>query len=371
MWGDVVSRFDKRFRTTKIFYCLSILSVPLVSAPLLLPLILAQSSPSLPPSVNLSRASSFKQSNEDLSAASQRHQQPVSQKPVATSSSSSIAKTHTSKSASQTPKSSVKPQKQAVAAKTRKPQSKAKLHYTAPALEIRVAIALDVPSLVIGSSTSAQINDTNGKLLRELPAAQSFQAQPNGSALVLKDWQLPPVVWIQPKKGGYVYVGDNWYRGRVLLVSQGSSLIAVNYVDLEKYLYSVVGSEMHPNAPLESLKAQAIAARSYAVVHLLRPANAWYNLGANERWQAYKGLGREYNTTHKAVDETAGQILSYQGEIFESLYAASDEIVIKAHGGVGMSQTGAYKLATQGYDYRQILGAYYAGTELTKLKLKP
>lgn len=81
-------------------------------------------------------------------------------------------------------------------------------------------------------------------------------------------------------------------------------------------------------------------------------------------------MHREYNTTHQAVNETAGQILSYQGGIVESLYAASDEIVVKAHGGVGMSQTGAYKLAAQGYDYRQILGAYYPDTELAKLELK-
>ena len=95
---------------------------------------------------------------------------------------------------------------------------------------------------------------------------------------------------------------------------------------------------MHPNAPLEALKAQAIAARSYALVHRVRPASAWYNLGANERWQVYKGLHREYNTTHQAVNQTAGQILSYQGGIVESLYAASDEIVVKAHGGVGMRE---------------------------------
>ncbi len=367
-----MSIFDKRFRLTKIFYCLGILSIPLFSAPLLLPLIWAQSlpssPPSVPPSVNLSTPPSSKQSNKDATAASQRHQQLVSQNPVTTN--SSIAKTHNSNSRSQTPKPSVKPQKQAVAAKPRTPKSTAKPHYTAPAVEIRVAIAKDIPSVAIGASTEAQINDANGKFIQKLPPAQSFLAQPNGSALVLKDWQLPPVVWIQPKKGGYVYVGDRWYRGRILLVSQGSSLLAVNYVDLEQYLYSVVGSEMHPNAPLEALKAQAIAARSYALVHRVRPASAWYNLGANERWQVYKGLHREYNTTHQAVNETAGQILSYQGGLVESLYAASGEIVVKAHGGVGMSQTGAYKLAEQGYDYRQILGAYYPDTELAKLELK-
>ena len=75
--------------------------------------------------------------------------------------------------------------------------------------------------------------------------------------------------------------------------------------------------------------------------------------------QAYKGIATEYNTTHQAVSETAGQILSYKGGVVESLYGATQAIVDNAHKGVGMSQTGAYAYATQEYDYQQILGIYY------------
>lgn len=365
-----MSIFDKPHRLTKVFHRLGIWSIPLLATPLLLPLVLLQS---LLPSSEEATSSidpAAKQFSTSPSATLQSYQQLVNQRLVAAN--SSIAKTHAPKSQSQTPqKPLVKAQKKhAAAAKKRTPKSAAKPHYTAPALEIRVAIADGATNLAIGSSTSANILDANGKVLKQLPASQSLQAQPSDSALLLGDQQLPPVVWIQPKKNGYVYVGDHWYRGRVLLVSQSTTLLAVNYVDLEHYLYSVVGSEMSAGAPLEALKAQAIAARSYALVHLFRPASDWYNLGANERWQAYKGLDGEYNTTHQAVKETGGQILSYQGEIFESLYAASEAIVDKAHSGVGMSQTGAYKLATQGYNYQQILGVYYPGKELRRLELK-
>ncbi len=62
----------------------------------------------------------------------------------------------------------------------------------------------------------------------------------------------------------------------------------------------------------------------------------------------------------------AGQILSYQGGVVESLYGATQAIVDRAHKGVGMSQTGAYTYATQGYDYRQILGIYYPGAEIAR-----
>jgi peptidoglycan hydrolase-like amidase len=165
-------------------------------------------------------------------------------------------------------------------------------------------------------------------------------------------------------------VGDRWYRGKVLIVTQGSGLLVVNYVNLEHYLYSVVGSEMHADAPLEALKAQAIAARSYALVHIIRPASDWFDLGNTQRWQVYKGTQSEYNTTQMAVNATAGQILSHSGGVVESLYAATDEIVSRAHGGRGMSQTGAYELARQGYDHVRILNRYYPEVGLARVVLK-
>jgi peptidoglycan hydrolase-like amidase len=239
-----------------------------------------------------------------------------------------------------------------------------------PEMEISVALKMDADSIQIGSSTSATISDSNGKVIKTISANQGFQVRANGSALSFGGSQLPYAVWIQPTKGGYFSLENNWYRGRLLVVSQGNSLLAINYVDLEHYLYSVVGSEMHPTASIEALKAQAIAARSYALVHLIRPASSWYNLGATTRWQAYNGVEKEYNTTQKAVRDTAGMILSYKGGVVESLYAATDEIVARAHKGRGMSQTGAYKLAESGYDYQQILGYYYPGVQLARLELE-
>jgi len=54
-------------------------------------------------------------------------------------------------------------------------------------------------------------------------------------------------------------------------------------VDLEKYLLSVLGSEMSAAAPIEALKAQAVVARSYALVHTFRPANQGFDVTSGER----------------------------------------------------------------------------------------
>ncbi|MFP3787028.1 SpoIID/LytB domain-containing protein, partial [Burkholderia sp. SIMBA_024] len=68
---------------------------------------------------------------------------------------------------------------------------------------------------------------------------------------------------IDPKEDGYVWIGDRWYRGETKLIHDGSDLTVINEVNVEDYLYSVVGGEMVASWPLEALKAQAVAARSY------------------------------------------------------------------------------------------------------------
>jgi peptidoglycan hydrolase-like amidase len=120
---------------------------------------------------------------------------------------------------------------------------------------------------------------------------------------------------------------------------------------------------------MAALKAQAIAARSYALTYYFKPAHSLYNIGDDESYQVYAGADKEADTTYQAVDQTAGEFISYRGGIVESLYAASDDIVIEAHGGRGMSQLGALKLAEEGYDYRQILGTYYPGTGLARIEV--
>ena len=242
--------------------------------------------------------------------------------------------------------------------------------YIAPTIEIRVAVAQNVSNTAIASSTKANIIDGNGQRLEQLPPSGAFEVSANNSTILFREMQIPSVLWIEPSDGGAVFVGNNWYRGRLLLIAQGNKLLAINYVDLEQYLASVVGSEMSAAAPMEALKAQAIAARSYALVHTFRPAAQWFDVTSGERHQAYKGIATEYNTTHQAVSETAGEILSSQGGVVESLYAATQEIVDRAHKGAGMSQTGAYAYANQGYDYRQILAVYYPGVAIAKLESK-
>ncbi|WP_338462262.1 SpoIID/LytB domain-containing protein [Synechococcus elongatus IITB7] len=241
----------------------------------------------------------------------------------------------------------------------------------APALLIRVAIARDGSQVTVGSQTGGYLTREDGQILGTLPAGEAASVTAQAGRLRLASWTSGGPLWLQPAQGGAVLVNSKPYRGKLKLIAEGDRLIAVNYVDLEQYLVSVVGSEMPASWPLEALKAQAVAARSYAIAHMARPASAYFDLGSTTRWQVYSGINSETGRVEQAVRKTAGLLLSYRGGIVESLYAATNEIVAEAHGhlGASMSQHGARELAEQGFDFTRILGNYYRGAQLARLSL--
>lgn len=235
-------------------------------------------------------------------------------------------------------------------------------------IEMQVAIAMGQPVLSIAASQGAVVMDADGRSLSQLAAGTPYTVQGAGDRMNFGTGQLPGIVMIQPPANGILYLGDQPYRGRFLLAAQGGRIWVVNYIDLRHYLYSVVASEVSPSWNAEALKAQAVAARSYALTYYFRRAQPLYHMGSDEYFQVYSGMARESARSNQAVDQTAGEFVSYRGGIVESLYAASDDIVADAFRGKGMSQLGALRLAEQGYGYRQILAAYYPKTGLARIE---
>ena len=193
----------------------------------------------------------------------------------------------------------------------------------AQAVELRVAVQKEVDSLKVGSSTTAIVKDGAGKQIGQLNPMSSLAAQPKDNGITINNRVDGGELIIEPQDNGYVWIGDRWYRGRTHIIRQGDSLIAVNYVDLEQYLYSVVGAEAVSSWPIEALKAQAVAARSYALYKRNTEANNIYDLDTTVGTQVYKGLDTEYTTTHEAVDDTHGQIMTYQNKVILAAFHSS------------------------------------------------
>ena len=95
---------------------------------------------------------------------------------------------------------------------------------------------------------------------------------------------------------------------------------AVNTLDLEDYLCSVISSEMSANSPMELLKAHAIISRSWALRAMQHPNHEGYHVCADDHCQRYEGLRRINERAVQAVHETAGQVLLYNDQICDCRY---------------------------------------------------
>ena len=189
-------------------------------------------------------------------------------------------------------------------------------------LQLRVAIEEGVSQVKVGSSTIAVVRDySTGKKLGQMAAMNAFYAQPRAGGVSVNQMQSG-AIGIEPTGNGSVYIGDRWYRGTTLVFPTNKGLTAVNYVDLEQYLYSVLGSEMNGNWHQEALKAQAVAARTYAIYKRENEKNGIYDLGDTQASQVYNGIESESHSTHKAVNATNGQVLIYKNRIILSVFHA-------------------------------------------------
>ncbi|MDA0674524.1 MAG: SpoIID/LytB domain-containing protein [Cyanobacteria bacterium] len=189
----------------------------------------------------------------------------------------------------------------------------------ASALELRVAVQEGARQITVGTSNDGSLKDLNGQSLGTTPAGRSLVVEAQGNRIKAGD-RSSSAFWVEPSSGGYVFIGDRWYRGRVLVIPGGNGLTAINYVDLEQYLYSVVGGEMPTSWPLEALKAQSVSARSYVLYHRQRNRNPNYDVGSTTAWQVYGGLEEEAASTQTAVEATRGQVLTYNGQIIEAVF---------------------------------------------------
>lgn len=115
------------------------------------------------------------------------------------------------------------------------------------------------------------------------------------------------------------------YRGSVVGEIESGAIEAVNVVNLELYLQSVVPAEMPTSWPAATLQAQAVAARSYARYGMYHPKARWYDVDGDTRDQAYAGVGREAVRTTNAIHATAGEVIvdSKDHAIFAQ-YASAD-----------------------------------------------
>ncbi|MFN8510766.1 MAG: SpoIID/LytB domain-containing protein [Deinococcaceae bacterium] len=165
----------------------------------------------------------------------------------------------------------------------------------------------------------------DGRLLyqSETPVKWPLSVAPSGNVAVNGTDTLSGKIFI-PDGGANasMSIGNQSYRGGMLILGSGKGLRLVNVVDIEDYLRSVVPAEMFSNWPLAALKAQAIVARTYAVLKINPTAD--YDLCATQECQVYPGMSKERPTTDQAVLETRGLVVVWDGKPARTYFSSDN-----------------------------------------------
>lgn len=113
---------------------------------------------------------------------------------------------------------------------------------------------------------------------------------------------------------------DLQVRGDLIVLVRPAGLTLINELDIEEYLLAVVPSEMYASMPMEALKAQAIAARTYTLRNLGRYGQRGFDVMGSVLSSAYRGVDRETPRTTEAVQATHGLVLLFNGRLIDALY---------------------------------------------------
>ena len=114
------------------------------------------------------------------------------------------------------------------------------------------------------------------------------------------------------------------YPGDLTLSVQDNAIRPIITLPLEDYLKGVVPYEMSDSFPLEALKVQAICARTYALSKMTQNVNAEWDLVDNTNDQVFRGTPAQHENSSRAVEETAGLVLTYQDKLITAWYSASN-----------------------------------------------
>ena len=117
-----------------------------------------------------------------------------------------------------------------------------------------------------------------------------------------------------------IWINSKRYSGKINIIFRNNKILVINVLGVEKYLNSVVGSEMPHKWHIEALKAQAIASRTYA---LKKTNNGLYDIDSTQTNQVYNGLESSTFKTRRAVRETRSLVITYKNKLINALFHSS------------------------------------------------
>ncbi len=180
--------------------------------------------------------------------------------------------------------------------------------------------------IYVSGMTGEQVRQKTGLPAENVSSVSNMILVQSGGKTIFITNMITPQFGAADNDTGVITINNKEYRGKIQPTRvNGGSIIPVNAVSIEEYLYGVVPSEMSPSYAEEALKAQAVAARTYAIkkMDMKVHENKGYDLCDGTHCQSYKGKSAEFPATNAAVDATKGLVIYHKGEPIEAVFFAS------------------------------------------------
>lgn len=190
----------------------------------------------------------------------------------------------------------------------------------------------DVEVGIISGNSEVQIESysdfriiADGKLFEENPKGTTLVFSRDKNKVKINGKQIGSTIYLQSKGEAPFFVKGNRYRGAMKIIPArwNSGLTVINILPMESYLRGVVPREIIPSWKSDAIKAQAVAARTYAIFHKNGYRSAGYDVTDDTRSQMYGGYSSETKSTDKAIKETAGEIITYNGSPIDAVFSAN------------------------------------------------
>ncbi len=191
---------------------------------------------------------------------------------------------------------------------------------------VRVAVARDARELTIAIAGSYTLRDeSNGKVLKRdnrLPKVK-LRLLDKGILLGLDVYAVQKLI-VEPAKDATITLNNKRFRGKLILVrTKDNRITAVNGINIEDYVKGVLYHEVSHHWPMEALKAQAVATRTYALYSMKDSLNKEFDMTNDIYSQVYGGHESERYRTGLAVDRTEGEVLSFNKKVLPAYFHAA------------------------------------------------
>lgn len=186
---------------------------------------------------------------------------------------------------------------------------------------LRVSVATGEPEVTVATDEPFEVFDGDGNALFEGQRIVSTSVRVKDQAIQFGGQIFRDIPITIQSRGDGIQVGNRQYRNAITMWPEVSgNVFIINDILVDDYLKGVLPWEANPKWPIEALKAQAVASRTYAMFRALQRRHEPYDLSNTVMSQVYKGKQIENETTDFAIETTRGQILTYQGKIFPAYF---------------------------------------------------